>query len=168
MLLATERLLLTPWRPEHWPDLEPLATDPEVMRYITGGVPWTAERIQEFVNRQSACFAERGFCNWRIHLAATNSFAGFCGLQPFDELGEIEIGWWLAPAYWGKGYATEAARAALRDAFHRCSLERIISVAMPDNRASLHVMEKIGMRFSQNFVRRGFPVVVYSITRPVK
>ena len=52
---------------------------------------------------------------------------GFCGLQPLDGTAETEIGWWLAQAWWGKGLATEAARAALRDGFERAGLKRIVA-----------------------------------------
>jgi RimJ/RimL family protein N-acetyltransferase len=169
--LETQRLLLLPWRFEDWLQLKPIAQDPEVMRYISEGQPWADERIRELVRRQISGFEERGFCFWRLlrkegeTAAGDPEMIGFCGLQPLGETGEMEIGWWLAKAWWGKGLATEAAGEAMRDGFERSKLERIVAVAQPENRASIHVMEKLGMTFERETNHRGFHVVVYSIER---
>ena len=75
---------------------------------------------------------------------------------------EIEIGWWLAVNYWGRGLATEAARAVMSAAFRRYGLRRVVAVAMPENWASRSVMRNIGMDYEREATRRGFEVVVYS------
>jgi RimJ/RimL family protein N-acetyltransferase len=170
-MLETQRLLLLPWRSEDWLQLKPIAQDPEVMRYISEGQPWTDERIRELVGRQVSGFEERGFCFWRLlrkkkaESQEPGEMIGFCGLQPLGETGEIEIGWWLARACWGKGFATEAAREAMRDGFERVKLDRIVSIALPENRASIHVMQKLGMRFERETTHHGFRVAMYSIER---
>jgi RimJ/RimL family protein N-acetyltransferase len=164
--LETARLRLLPWQAEDWVQLRPIATDPEVVRYISGGEPWADERIREFVARQVACFAARGFCLWRLQHKADSEIIGFCGLHPLDGTPEIEIGWWLARARWGQGLATEAAREALRDAFERAGLERIVAIAQPANRASIRIMEKLGMSYECNTTHRGFDVVLYAVARP--
>ena len=91
---------------------------------------------------------------------------GFCGLQPLDGTPETEIGWWLARACWGQGLATEAARAALQHGFERAGLARIVAVALAANRASIHVMEKLGMKYEREMIHRGFQVVLYAVNRP--
>ncbi|MGH9736295.1 MAG: GNAT family N-acetyltransferase [Candidatus Acidiferrales bacterium] len=170
-MLETARLRLTPWNPEDWLQLKPIAQDPRVMRYISAGQPWTEEQIKEFVQRQISGFTERGFGFWRLLTKEDGSngpageMIGFCGLQPLPAMDEIEIGWWLAPAWWNKGLATESAREALRDAFQRIGLERIVAVAIPENRASIHVMEKLGMHFERETTHRGFRVALYAIER---
>ena len=85
--------------------LRPLATNPEVVRYISNGEPWPDERIREWAGRQVAHFAKFGFCFWKLIHKDTGEMIGFCGLQPvaLEGLTEIEIGWWLAPAWWGQG-----------------------------------------------------------------
>ncbi|HKS66049.1 MAG TPA: GNAT family N-acetyltransferase [Candidatus Acidoferrales bacterium] len=169
--LETEHLLLLPWRAEDWLQLRPIAQDPEVMRYISNGEPWTDERIRELVDRQISGFEQRGFCFWRLlHKPGENQndageMMGFCGLQPLDGTREIEIGWWLGRSWWGKGLATEAARAAMRDGFDRARLDRIVAIAQPENRASIHVIEKLGMLFERETTHRGFRVAMYSIER---
>jgi RimJ/RimL family protein N-acetyltransferase len=79
MILETDRLVLSTWQSSDWIAFRPIATDVEVMRYITGGVPWTDERIQLFVNRQVELFLERGFCRWKLLLKPSQEMIGFCG-----------------------------------------------------------------------------------------
>lgn len=164
--LETSRLRLLPWQPEDWIQLCPIAKDPEVVRYISGGEPWPDERIREFVGRQVAGFSARGFCFWRLEYKADSEIIGFCGLQPLDGTLEIEIGWWLARSRWGQGLATEAAREALRDAFERVGLERIVAIAQAANRASTHIMEKLSMKYERDTTYRNVDVVLYAIARP--
>jgi RimJ/RimL family protein N-acetyltransferase len=121
------------------------------------------------VERQIALFAERGFCLWKLMPRMPEDggvLIGFCGLQPLPELRleteQIEIGWWLARAWWGRGLATEAARAALRDGFERVGLQRIVAIAQPANTASIGIMQKLEMRFDRMTQPRGIPVAMYA------
>jgi len=166
VILETERLLLSTWQPSDWIAFRPIATDVEVMRYITGGVPWTDERIQLFVNRQIELFSERGFCRWKLLRKPAREMIGFCGVGFWGDGLEPEIGWWLARAHWGRGLATEAAGVALRDVFERSALGRIISIARPENIASTRVMEKLGLKRECEFEKDGVRLVRYAISRP--
>jgi RimJ/RimL family protein N-acetyltransferase len=166
MILESDRLVLSTWESSDWVVLRPIATDVEVMRYITGGVPWTDEGIQSFVDRQVKLFSERGFCRWKLLLKPTQEMIGFCGVGFWGDNLDPEMGWWLARFYWGCGLATEAARVALRDAFERAGLERIISIARPANTASLRIMEKLGLKLECRFEKDGVSLVRYSIDRP--
>ncbi|MEI9973489.1 MAG: GNAT family N-acetyltransferase [Ignavibacteriota bacterium] len=163
MPLQTARLILDVWQPSDWTAFRPIAQDPEVMRYITGGRPWTDEQIRGFVDKQIRAYAERGFCRWRLLDAASREFMGFCGVGYW--LHALEIGWWLARPYWGRGFATEAAQCALRDVFERVGLEHVISVAMVGNTASRRVMEKLGMRWQREFESDGSALVQYEIQK---
>jgi len=160
--MRTERLLFAPWSEAYWLALNPIATDPEVMRYISGGQPWPDDRIQEFVRRQIDCFHLHGYCLWQLLEASSGGMIGFCGLQPLADTGHVEIGWWLARSHWGRGLATEAARAVLRDGFERAGLARIVAIAQPQNRASIRVMEKLGMQYEKPMKHKGFDVVLYA------
>jgi len=161
MPLQTERLLLDVWQPSDCTAFRPIAQHPEVMRHITGGQPWTDEQIRTFVDRQIELYAERGFCRWRLLDAASRETIGFCGVGYWQHT--LEIGWWLARAYWGRGLATEAAQCALRDVFERAGLDRVISVARVENTASLRIMEKLGMRRQREFENQGVHLVQYQI-----
>jgi [ribosomal protein S5]-alanine N-acetyltransferase len=136
-----------------------------VTRYIHDGRPWPDERARRFVERQISLYNERGFCLWKLVPKEGGGLIGFCGLQPLPEMGEIEIGWWLARAWWGRGLATEAARVALRDGFARVGLPRIVAIAQPANTASIGIMLKLGMRFDRIAEPRGLPVVLYALWR---
>jgi RimJ/RimL family protein N-acetyltransferase len=163
--LETERLWLREWSLDDLEEARPIFTDPEVMRYISGGAPRSDEQIREFIARQQNHFRTRGFCLWKLLLKPDARLIGFCGLQPLelDSAPEVEIGWRLAKDQWGRGLATEAARLALRHAVEHAGLTRVIAVAMPENRASLRVMEKLGMKYERATEKDGFPVVIYSL-----
>jgi RimJ/RimL family protein N-acetyltransferase len=165
MILETERLVLDTWQGSDWTAFRPIATDPEVMRYITGGVPWSDDRIRAFVDRQVKLYAERGFCRWRLLEKPSLDTIGFCGVGQWRDGLEPEIGWWLARRCWGRGLAAEAARIALRDAFERVRLDRIVSIAMRGNAASIRIMEKLGLEFECEFENDGIPLVRYAIGR---
>jgi ribosomal-protein-alanine N-acetyltransferase len=164
MILETERLILDAWQSSDWTELRPLATDVEVMRYITGGVPWNDDEIRSFIGRQIKLYAERGFCRWKVLEKPGLEMIGFCGVGMWRDEPDPEIGWWLARSRWGRGLATEAARAALRDVFERVRLERIVSVARPENRASIRIMEKLGLSLDCEFESDGVRLVRYEIS----
>lgn len=164
-MLRTERLILSTWENSDWTAFRPIATDPEVMRYINGGIPWTDEQIRGFVNRQVQLYSERGFCRWKLLEASTSELIGFCGPGVWRDALDPEIGWWLARSHWGRGLATEAARAALQDAFDRVRLDRIISIARPENAASIGIMKKLGLQFDADFESEGVKLVRYAIDR---
>ena len=89
----------------------------------------------------------RGFSLWAVEERGTGSLLGDCGLQPLEHLGpEIEVGYDLHPRAWGRGLATEAARAVMGYAFGALGLERVVAVVKPDNLASQRVLEKAGLR----------------------
>jgi RimJ/RimL family protein N-acetyltransferase len=147
-VLRTERLILRPWRDE---DLGPFATmnaDPEVMRHF----PSTLGRAESdaMVGRVRDAFAMRGFGNWAVEVPGVTSFAGFIGLSvPRFEAHFtpcVEIGWRLSSACWGKGYATEGARAALAFGFGTLKLPEIVSFTVVGNQPSRRVMERLGMQ----------------------
>jgi len=155
-VLETERLLIQEWQPEDWLPFHSIATDPEVMRYIGAGAIWSDERTQQFIARQINQAKTLGYCLWKLVSKSSNQLIGHCGLQPLWGTGETEIGWWLARREWGKGLATEAARAALQDGLARLQLKRIIAIAQPANLASLNIMRKLGMQFERRTTHGAF------------
>jgi ribosomal-protein-alanine N-acetyltransferase len=165
MNLETDRLILDAWQSADWTALQPIATDPDVMRHITGGVAWNEEQIRSFVDGQVRQYAERGYCRWKLLEKPAGAFIGFCGVGFWRNEPDPEIGWWLMRARWGRGLATEAARAALADAVERARLDRIISIARPENAASIRIMEKLGLHFELAFENGGTQLVRYAIGR---
>ncbi|MCK7615982.1 GNAT family N-acetyltransferase [Roseibium sediminicola] len=148
-LLETERLILRSWKDE---DLDPFAemcADPEVMRYFPD--LWPRDRSALLISKSMDKLDAEGFCLLPVEIRETGEFIGFVGLNssnpdmpaPFDP--SVEIGWRLKQSAWGKGYASEAARAWLRFGFETVGLEEIVSFTIPDNLPSQKVMKRIGM-----------------------
>jgi RimJ/RimL family protein N-acetyltransferase len=170
--LETERLVLRAWEAR---DLDPyaaLCADPEVMRFIGSGTPQTREQAGAAMASFRDTWDERGFGLWCVTRPGEDRCLGFVGLAVPEFLPEVmpavEIGWRLARAEWGHGYATEAAAAARDFAFGAAGLDRIVSIAQPANHASTGVMRKIGMTLERATIHpaRGVPVVVYEQPRP--
>lgn len=145
--IRTERLLLRRWLPE---DVEPFSemnADPVVMEHFLDLM--SRERTVAFVERIEAEFDEHGFGLWAVEVPGTAPFIGFVGLHgiPFEAgfLPAVEVGWRLAAPYWGRGYATEAARAAVEFGRSRPGVPEIVSFTSRDNRRSQRVMERLGM-----------------------
>jgi RimJ/RimL family protein N-acetyltransferase len=170
--IHTARTLIREWQPTDWQPFRTIAADPQVMRYIADGSPWSDEQIQGFIARQRESAQEHGFCFGPLLDAASNVLIGQAGLQYLGTTGEVEIGWWLAPHCWGRGLGTEAAHAIRRFAFDDARLPRIVAIAHPQNLASIRIMQKIGMMFRGLVLRsklglsgKDMEIVLYSAER---
>jgi 3-dehydroquinate dehydratase/shikimate dehydrogenase len=144
-MIRTERLLLRRWRDA---DREPFAVmnaDPAVVEHLQG--PLSRERSDDFVDRIEAHWEEHGWGLWAVEVVDEASFIGYVGLWPAGYVapGMVEVGWRLAAEHWGHGYATEAAREALRFGFEQAGLDEIVSFTVPQNERSWRVMERIGL-----------------------
>ena len=146
-VLATERLLLRPWRPADREGLWRMQSDPRTMEFLMP-VPDRAASDQ-VADRAEAHFARHGFGLWVVEAPGVSDFAGYCGLVhvPYAEhfTPAVEIGWRFDPALWGRGYATEAARAALAFGFDRLGLTEIVAITVPANARSRALMQRLGM-----------------------
>lgn len=161
--IETDRLLLRMIRPDDLDHLAALLSDPDVVKYVGNGRPAgrdEAERALESIIRH---WQAHGFGRWAVVDKRTGEFIGFGGLRSL--FGTPEVVYHLAKAHWRKGYATELARAALRFGFEERGFERIVAITKPPNAASIHVMNKLGMRFEKNARYYDLDVVQYQITR---
>lgn len=147
-IIETERLILRTFEDK---DIEPMAAidqDPKVCEYLPGigNRAATEAGIQHFIKH----YYEHGFSLYAAELKETNEFIGYLGLiVPSFEAHftpAVEIGWRLASSHWGKGYATEGAKAVLNYGFNKLGLNQIVSFTVPANIRSIRVMEKIGMK----------------------
>lgn len=145
----TPRLLLETWGLNDFEAFAAIARDPQVMRFIAEGAPWPDARIGWFMGKQSALQETLGFCNWKLTDRASHELIGFCGLAPLQLVNEIEIGWWLKPAYWRKGLAFEAAERVVSAAFNEHAIRRIVARAYRANTRSVTLMERLGMGFDR-------------------
>ena len=145
--LRTERLVLRRWRDD---DREPFAAmnaDPQVMEHFPA--PMSSADSDLFVDRIEAFVEDSGFGLWAVEVAVTVQFIGFTGrsVPRFEAhfIPAVEIGWRLVRSSWGHGYASEAARRALRSAFLEHRLAEVVSFTTTTNRRSQAVMRRIGM-----------------------
>ena len=169
--LRTERLVLRGWRDEDLEALVELDSDPEVMRYVGDGKVKSRDEVVLWLARLRAAWAGQGYGLFAVELAETGEFTGWAGLAVPRFLPEVmpavEIGWRLLRRHWGRGIATEAARAALRFGFEEVGLDRVVSICHVDNEPSRRVMEKLGMRQDRltSVPAHGQPVRVLAITK---
>lgn len=144
--LRTPRLLLREWRDDDLAPFVALSADPAAMQYLP---PLDATLSAEWVGFARRHWQSEGFGQWVVELPGAALFIGVVGLNrvrwmlPFTPA--VEVAWRLARPYWGKGYATEAARASLDDGLGRLGLSEIVAYTVADNHASWRVMERLGM-----------------------
>jgi RimJ/RimL family protein N-acetyltransferase len=158
--LTTERLRLRRWRPDDEPNITTLSADPEVARYL-------GPNAGPYVERYERHWHEHGFGLWALERLDQDGCIGFVGiarptwLPPVAH--RIEIGWRLAHAEWGRGYATEAARAARDHAADALGVTNLIAIIHADNHRSQRVAEKLEMTFAHwvHSPSLGIPVQVW-------
>src|SRR5881392_2361024 len=165
LLIETDRLLMRPLTADDLPALIRFRADEEVSRYIGGAAMQSAEAITHRLGFYLECQERYGYGMSMISLKSAGEMIGWGGLQPLEDSGETEVGYGFAQAFWGRGYATEAAVAWLRYGFEQAGLERIVAVAVPENTDSRHVMEKLGMRFERMAQHYRTDCVFYASTR---
>ncbi|MER5866519.1 GNAT family N-acetyltransferase [Kitasatospora sp. NPDC002040] len=151
--IRTPRLLLRRWTEQ---DLAPMAeinADPDVMRWIRDGSVLDPEQTAAAIERWEHEWDDEGFGLFAVELLASGELAGFTGLSiPWflpEVLPAVEIGWRLGRQFWGQGYASEAAHAALEFALEDRGLDRVVSIARAGNDASENVMRKLGMELDR-------------------
>ena len=146
-MLITERLRLRQWCDDDYAAFAALNADPEVCTFL--GPPLTSAQSDAMAARLQDAIASRGWGWWAVEVAGGAPFIGFVGLTPIAIESHFtpatEIGWRLARAHWGKGYATEAAAAAMAFGFEQLGLEEVVSFTTVANARSRRVMERLGM-----------------------
>ena len=175
-MLSTPRLTLRPWRDDDLAPFAALNADPVAMEFLPA--PLRRAESDALVARFREHLVEHGFGPWAVEVRGGPPFIGSVGLmRPRFEAHFtpcVEIGWRLARSAWGRGYATEAARAVLDDAFARLALREVVSFTVPANARSRAVMERLGMTrspgddFEHPSLADGHPLrphVLYRVTR---
>ena len=137
--------------------------DPDVMRYVgADGKPRTREETAAGVARMMDGQRRNGFSLWAVELVETGEMIGVCGVVHVDGAGpDVELVYEFQRSAWGRGYATEAARACLAAALGPLGLKRVIVLAYPENAQSIRVMHKLGMRDAGIVTAYGRQLVCY-------
>jgi [ribosomal protein S5]-alanine N-acetyltransferase len=164
--LTTERLVLRPMAEEHLDAFAALTADLETMRWLGSEAIDRAETWRRLAYHVGH-WELRGFGHWAVELRGSGEFAGNAGLYRPEGWPGIEVGWTLAPEHRGRGYATEAARAAVEWGWRELGLDRVISLIRPENERSAAVARRLGMTDSgERFDFHGHQHVVWELRRP--
>jgi RimJ/RimL family protein N-acetyltransferase len=147
-IIETERLVLRTWQKNDVKPFFDINQDMNVIEFLLSSM--TIEEVENFIQRCNKSYEENKFCLFATEIKETKEIAGFIGLSipRFQShfTPAVEIGWRLGSQYWNKGYATEGANACLTYGFNKCSLNKIVSFTVPNNKRSIAVMKKIGMK----------------------
>jgi RimJ/RimL family protein N-acetyltransferase len=155
------------FRPEDIQAVHGIYSDSRVWRYMGIGPTTTLEESRERLARMLGYQRDHGYTFWAVTDAAGGELLGDCGLIPLEGVGpDVELGYRLSSAHWGKGYATEAASVCRDLGFDRYGLERIYVDVHPENERSNNVARKLGARLLGRAQHRGFAVLRYVIDRP--
>jgi [ribosomal protein S5]-alanine N-acetyltransferase len=164
-LLETERLLMRMFDPKDLDDLDELFNDEEVQKHLVPQNKRNREQVLKLLENLVRRWKERGFGIWCVTEKDTGKVVGYCGFQFFDKTTDIELLFGFKPKYWGKGFATESAKASLKFGFEKLSFQKVYAATDPQNIASRRVLEKLNMNFVSKETYYGIELVTYSIDK---
>ncbi len=149
ILIETERLLLREITLDDKEALFKLHSNPVVQKYTGEPVVKSIEEMTKAIETRIIDYKKYGFGRWATILKSEKQFIGWAGLAYLPEFDEVDLGYRFLPEYWGIGLATEASRAILNYGFNSLKLKKIVAIALKENKASIKVMEKVGMKFNK-------------------
>jgi [ribosomal protein S5]-alanine N-acetyltransferase len=164
-ILDTERLTLREFTLEDAQLFIDLNSNPNVVRYTGDGAIETLEKAKEILTTITFPQYENNLGCWAVHLKKGNEFIGWCGLKYISQLNEIDLGYRFFEHHWGKGYATESAKAVLTYGFETLKLDEVVARAAIENINSVNVLKKIGMRFEKEDEEHGDRIYKYRLQK---
>ncbi len=162
--LTSARLHLRPLEDGDVEAMHRLWTDADVRRFLWDDVVIPREQVAAIIAASADDFAQRGYGLWDVWLSSSGELVGFCGFRG-SETGEPELLYALAPAYWGCGLATEAAATALTYGFCQLGFPRVVAATDVPNRASVRVLERLGMTLERRGLLNGLDTLFFSLLR---
>jgi RimJ/RimL family protein N-acetyltransferase len=166
LFIETERLLIRPFKLE---DIEPSYTmnlDAEVSKFTgDGGVVSKKEIERRIVENVFGDYEKFGYGRLAVELKGENKFIGFTGLKYLEDLDEVDLGYRFMKEFWGKGIATESAKACVNLGFNKLGLERIIAMVLPENTGSIRVLEKLNFEFEKEIIEDNQLAKVFSLLK---
>ena len=158
-LLQTQRLTLRPFVDADAEDYAAMRFHPDVAKWLAPAAGDPVDAARGAIGRFAAGWQERRYAPWGVFLEGR--LIGQGGLNFVPEFAATEVLWALHPAAWGKGYATEVARAALAYGFDTLGMESIFAITLPDNLASQAVMKRLGLTYRRRVAYRGYSDIVW-------
>jgi RimJ/RimL family protein N-acetyltransferase len=164
--LQTDRLTLRMLRESDFEAYAEMCADPEVQRHIGDGQPLSRPLAWRNLAMMVGHWSLRGYGLWTAEERSSGVLVGRIGFWNPDGWPGFELGWMLRRSFWGRGFATEGAAAALRYAFTEMQQPQVISLIRPENANSIRVAERLGERLFATVELLGKPALQYGITRP--
>lgn len=166
-IVETERLRLREYTESDAEAFYRLNSDPAVMRFVGDALVESVEKAREIIRAYPmADYSTHGFGRWACVLRESEEVIGFAGFKFLPETGEVDLGYRLLTAHWGRGLATEACRAVIRHGFETLMFSEITALVVPANIASARVLEKSGLTRTGMVDYRGRKVMRYAMQRP--
>ena len=162
-LFTTERLFVRHFYPSDLNDFAALCADEKVMRHMGDGTLLPRAEVARWIDICQEKYARRGYGTFAVFAKENGCFIGYCGVVRAPDRDFDELVYAYHVASWGQGYATEAGRAMLRYVFAHSALDRIYATIAAANSASIHVVQKLGMRFEKQVIDEDGMVVDYYV-----
>ena len=163
--LETDRLKLRAFTLDDWEPYAEMCADAEFARFL-GGRPLTRAEVWENLALILGHWSLLGYGIWALENKSTGELVGRAGLLNLPGWPDVEVCWALSPRFWGHGFATEGARAAVGWAFEKAGLPRLVSLVHPENESSAAVARRLGERLVERITFEGKPTDVYEILAP--
>jgi ribosomal-protein-alanine N-acetyltransferase len=163
-ILETERLLLRNQQPEDLDVIAKMFGDEEVMRFIGDGKTYPRTAAEQSITKWNDYERKHGFTSWAIIRKEDNAFIGKCGFNYLPDKSDIELSYMLDEPYWGSGYASEIAKAALEYGLNKLKIKRVVALVYPQNSPSIRVIEKTGMKYEKECEYFGVKLLMYAIS----
>ncbi len=152
-VFETDRMIIRPFELKDIDDAYEMNLDKRVSKYTgDGGVVSIDEIRRRITEDVLGDYQKYGYGRMAIEWKENNRCIGFSGLKYLEDLQEVDLGYRLMSAYWGKGIATEAGKICLQYGFNQLKLDRIIALVLPDNKASIHVLKKLNFSFKEDMI----------------
>ncbi len=164
-IIETPHLILRTWTLEEATVLCEILQEDGILRYFPNPKPPPLNKVEDYIAHQLAHWDLYGYGHWAIVEREARLVAGWVGLEYLPQLDETEVGYLLSRRVWGRGYATEAARAAVGHGFETAGLPGIIGLVHPENAGSIRVLEKCGMTFADRLTLWGLDMSRYRVDR---
>ena len=168
IVLETKQLIFKLAVADDLDSLHALLSDADVMKYVGNGKTRSREEVKSWLDDIIAYQKKHGFSFYSVFEKATNEYVGRAGLIHLafnEQQPDIEVGYTLHKKFWGKGYATEIAKALIQYGFNKLNLSKLVAVTYPENIQSRRVLEKAGMRYMKQSLYRGITVSLYEIRK---
>jgi [ribosomal protein S5]-alanine N-acetyltransferase len=160
--LSTRNLFLRPWQPADAQSLLDILQEPGILQYFPP-TSFTLERTQRYISHHLDHWKTHGYGHWAVTQRDDGALLGWSGLEYLPETNETEVAYLLSHKVWGRGFATQAAQAAVTYGMQNTRLTGIIGLVHPDNAASIRVLEKCGLVFVDRKTYWGLEMLRYSI-----